>query len=136
MKDMLSPTRPLTPEEEEVLQGIVDEVYDRFVRIIIDERNLDEHEVRNVADGRIFLAPEALQLGLIDSIGYRDDALVDLQKMLNLEQARLIRYEKVFSLRDLLGTAAWLPHPAVNSTIEALREMGTPRLSYLWTLGK
>lgn len=73
-KDILNPFAELTPEQQTMLQSMVDSLQNRFVKIVCEGRNLQEPHVRAIADGRIFLADEALKLGLIDEIGYLDDA--------------------------------------------------------------
>jgi protease-4 len=73
-KDFLNPLKDLTPAQEAMLQKMVDSLQDRFVSIVAEGRNLAEAEVRAIADGRVLLAQEALDAGLIDEIGYEDDA--------------------------------------------------------------
>jgi protease-4 len=63
----------LSDEQKEIYQSIVDESYDRFVEIVADGRNMDEKEVRKIADGRIYSAKQALNLNLIDEIGLYED---------------------------------------------------------------
>ena len=133
MKDILSPTRSLTPEEEQVLQGITDEVYDRFVNVVSEGRKLPEDHVRKLADGRIYLAPEALKVGLVDSIGYRDTAMATARELVGLEKLRLIRYERLFSLRDMLSASSGALPPLVGIG-NGLRDSFSPRLLYLWTI--
>ena len=133
MKDMLSPTRALTPEEKQVLQEITDDVYDRFVHIVATGRQMEEEDVLRIADGRIFLAEDALEMGLVDAIGYRDEAVASVSELLGEQKVRLIRYEKVFSLRDIVGASSWIVPPSLG-VWEGLREARSPRLMYLWTI--
>jgi protease-4 len=75
LKDIGSPSRPLTDEERELLQGLLDEVHEQFIRDIVQSRNLPEEDVRRVADGRIFSGETAKNLGLIDQLGNFNDAV-------------------------------------------------------------
>ncbi|MDR1657234.1 MAG: signal peptide peptidase SppA [Deltaproteobacteria bacterium] len=69
-KDMGSPFRPMKTEERELLQTMVTDVWEQFVRDVTSGRqNLTEPEVRKMADGRIFNGQQALDLGLIDELG-------------------------------------------------------------------
>lgn len=68
-KAMGSSGLELTDEQYDILQSLVDEAYDQFVDIVVDGRNIDEEQVRKLADGRIYSAKQALENGLIDSIG-------------------------------------------------------------------
>jgi protease-4 len=133
MKDILSPTRPITPEEEQVLQDVTDAVYNRFLGIVASARKLDEDQAELVGDGRIFAAQEALEAGLVDAIGYRDDALAAAAELAGVKELRLIRYEKLFSFKDILGASSRVLSPSVNLK-EDLLEATSPRLMYLWTM--
>lgn len=74
-KDFLNPLRPLAPEEEAMLQAMVNKLNERFIKLIVDGRGLEEAKVRAIADGRVMLADEALEHGLIDQIGYFNDVV-------------------------------------------------------------
>jgi protease-4 len=133
MKDILSPTRPLTPEEEQLLQGIADGIFYRFAGIVAKERGLSREAMTKIADGRLFLATEALTAGLIDGIGYREDALAAAGTLAGVKHPRLIRYEKLFSFRDLFGASAGAVSPSVGFW-DGLMEACAPKPMYLWTL--
>ncbi len=68
-KDTGSPFREFKPEEQDLMQRLVDKSYQQFVRIVASGRKLDEGAVRRFADGRIILGEQAVELGLIDEIG-------------------------------------------------------------------
>ncbi len=74
-KDILSMYRPMTEEERAMLQIMVDDIYDQFVRTVADGRNMDEAKVRAIADGRILTGKQAQDLGLVDAMGNYYDAL-------------------------------------------------------------
>ena len=67
-KAMGSYYTPLTDEQKEIYQGLVDDAYDRFVAIVAHGRKMPESDVRTLADGRIYTAAQALDNGLIDRI--------------------------------------------------------------------
>ena len=73
-KDILSFDRQLTPEEEEILQQLIDTSYDQFVKTVAEGRNLDVETVKTFADGRIFTGEQALELGVVDRLGTEEDA--------------------------------------------------------------
>jgi protease-4 len=85
LKDIGSPSRPLTAEERTLLQALLDEVHDQFIRDIAQSRNLPEEEVRKVADGRIFAGETAKNLGLIDQLGNFNDAVALAAKLAGLD---------------------------------------------------
>lgn len=69
----------MTQEQEDILQGMVDEAYDQFVGIVADGRDMDEAVVRKLADGRIYTAKQALENGMIDYIGDYDTMRADME---------------------------------------------------------
>ena len=74
-KDILSMYRPMTGEERQMLQSMVDDIYNQFVQTVADGRKMDENKVRSIADGRILTGKEAQDLGLVDAMGNYYDAL-------------------------------------------------------------
>jgi protease-4 len=75
MKDFGSPFRDMTEEERLYWQETTDEIFDVFVQVVAEGRGMDEDEVRALADGRVYTGLQALDLGLVDEIGYFDDAV-------------------------------------------------------------
>jgi protease-4 len=127
-KDLLNPFGELTPEQRTMLQGVVDALHDRFVTLTAERRNLDEPAVRAIADGRVFLAPEALKHGLIDQVGYAEDVDALAASLLRTNAVRVIRYEEPSGLFDL-----FLRKPGVGFNLQNLQkliEAGEPRLMY------
>ncbi len=68
-KDILSASRDITPEERAILDKLIGDTLDQFVRAVAEGRRLPEAEVRQIADGRVFSGTEALRLRLVDEIG-------------------------------------------------------------------
>ncbi|MCP3677576.1 MAG: signal peptide peptidase SppA [Deltaproteobacteria bacterium] len=108
MKDIGSPFRGMTSEEREILQGVIDTMYERFLDVVADGRKIEKRKVREIADGRIYTARQALDLKLIDEIGYLDDAIETAKKAAGLEAARVVTYGRpsdyrgsIYSLSDL-----------------------------------
>jgi protease-4 len=74
-KDSGNPTRALRPEERQVFQTLIDDVYQQFVEAVSRGRNLPIAEVRQAADGRIFTGRRAKDLRLVDELGGFQDAI-------------------------------------------------------------
>lgn len=74
-KDMMSMDRPMTDEEKVMLQNIVNEIFDAFVKTVAEGRKMEEIKVRALADGRVYTGMQAKNLGLVDEIGNYYDAL-------------------------------------------------------------
>ena len=73
--DMLSGVRPFSPREREMVQVWVDDVYDAFIDLVATNRGLDEDAVREIAEGRVWSGEDALDIGLVDSLGTLKDAI-------------------------------------------------------------
>ena len=74
-KDMGSPNRDITVEEQAIFQGMVDEMYEQFIATVSEGRHMDPDEVRKLADGRAYTGQQALNNGLVDVLGNYYDAL-------------------------------------------------------------
>ena len=74
-KDVGSPSRPMLPEEREMLQGVTDDTYGQFVDAIVEGRSLDREAILKLADGRIFTGRQAKSFGLVDLLGTYEDAI-------------------------------------------------------------
>ena len=124
-KDFWSPFRAATPKEKEMMQQIIEEFYRDFINVVAEGRKLSLKEVKQVADGRIFTAPQAKNLGLIDRVGYLDEALNLAKTMAGLpREARVVRYDRPGSYR-----------PNIYSMLPDLESAG-PQFLYLWLAGE
>lgn len=102
-KDIMSPSRDMTDEEKEIMQSMVDEMYDEFVDVIVDGRMLDEKTVRNLGDGRIYTGKQAAEVDLVDHIGSLDDTIDELMEDYGLEDATVVQYTSDLSFFGLLS---------------------------------
>jgi protease-4 len=99
-KGMGSPFRTITPEERAIFKSVVDSIYERFVGLIVEERKLPRERVLQLADGRIFTSAEAKKEGLIDDVGYLEDAIEAAKKQAHLTRARVVTYSRPGEYRD------------------------------------
>lgn len=94
-KDMGSPFRQATKEEKKITQDLIDQLADRFLDRIAEHRKLDAQKLKEISSARIYLANEALNLGLIDRIGYLSEAVSEAKKLAELPQdARVVVYRR------------------------------------------
>ena len=94
-KDFMSPFRPLTKEERVLFQETIDRYYDRFVDLVVLNRDgLDVKEVRALADGRVYNARQALNNHLVDSIGYLKDLVELAKKELDQPDLKVVTYSR------------------------------------------
>lgn len=135
-KDIMSPARDMTDEEEDILQGMVDEMYDEFVQVIVDGRDMEEKEVRKLADGRVYTGKQAKENNLIDEVGSFEDTLFDLQESEGLEEAQVFEYgEKQVFLSAFLKNAENMFKSDESQLVELITSLGdseSPRAMYLY----
>jgi protease-4 len=128
-KDMLNPLREVGTEETNILQAAVNDMYDRFVSVVARGRGMDAAKVREIADGRIYTATQALALNLVDEIGYREDAITQLKKVTGLTKLKIVKYKTTASFLDLLSSR--VRQPAVVE-LPARWKAQWPQFQYLW----
>jgi protease IV len=68
-KDIGRGTRSPSTEEVEILQSMVDDVFDQFISVVAEGRDMSPQRVRELADGRVYTGRQAKELGLVDEIG-------------------------------------------------------------------
>ncbi|MEW4570812.1 signal peptide peptidase SppA [Tautonia sp. JC769] len=105
-KNMGSPVQPLEERDLARFQELVDDTYARFLRIVAQGRDLSMDEARAVAEGKIYSANEALAIGLVDRLGYQEDAIAEAAERAQLDSPRVVRYSKPISLGSLFGISA------------------------------
>ncbi|HYB41237.1 MAG TPA: signal peptide peptidase SppA [Candidatus Methylomirabilis sp.] len=136
MKDAGSPFRPLTPAERAVFQDVIDDMFNRFVKLIVESRKIPEARVREFADGRIYTADQALKLGLIDRIAYLDEVVDMTKKAAGLDEARVVMYHRPREYRASIYAAAPAVTPSAQSVVGQLTGLlgvgSGPRFMYLW----
>jgi protease-4 len=93
-KDIGSPYKELSKEEEAILQDTINDLYRQFVNDIKDTRQIDNETIAKYADGRVFTGSKAVQLGFADKIGTVEDAFNDLKKELKNPALKLYKHEK------------------------------------------
>jgi protease-4 len=107
LKDLASPLHDLSEEEREVLQGIVTEFYEQFVQVVAEGRaGLQQERVRELADGRVFTAQQALEAGLIDRIGYPSEAVKWAKELAGVKKARVVMYHRPHGYRPNIYSSA------------------------------
>lgn len=93
-KDIGSSVRPMTEEEKKLLQDLSDDMHSQFKRAVADSRRMLPENVKNIADGRVFSGQQALELGLIDSIGTFEDAINQAAKVADIKGTPALFYAK------------------------------------------
>ena len=131
-KDTGSYSRSMTQAEQEYWQAILDQTFTGFVNVVTDGRGLSEAEVLEFADGRVFTGQQALELGLVDELGYFEDAVNMAASLGGISGSpRIIRFESIPGLFDFAAGAQ--AQSLLPGAIEILELMGHPRLEYRYS---
>ena len=102
-KDIMSPNRDMTKEEEKILQSMIDEMYDEFVNVIVEGRGLDEDTVRKIGDGRIYTGKQAKEVDLVDEVGTLDDTIDGLIEDYGFDNPTVVEYTAELGFFDLFA---------------------------------
>ena len=102
-KDLGAPYKKLSDQERKIMQQKLDQIHAFFIEEVAVNRNLEVSQVQKIATGEFFLGVEALELGLVDQLGGKDEAEQYIQKNYGLEDIVYIRYEHQSGIFDILG---------------------------------
>ncbi len=103
LKDAGSPMRAPTEEDKKYFQEMIDDVYGQFVAVVSSERKLPLDLVKTLADGRVYTGKRAYELGLVDTLGTYEDAIVIAGKLANIKgMPATIREKKKEKISDML----------------------------------
>jgi protease IV len=135
-KDIGNPAKKMTEEQRAIMQGLVDSFYDRFVEVVATGRGMSPEQVRKIADGRVYSAPQAAALGLIDEIGYLEDAIDQAKLLAGIRDADVVAYDRETGCRHTMYASA----PHIPSEIKVklevpglnLNALGGATFLYLW----
>lgn len=136
-KDVGNPFDEMTEGERAILQQIVDDAYERFLSVVAQGRpNLKPDEIREIANGQIYTASHAMELGLIDKMGDLEDAIEEAKMLANIRDAGVILYTTSNSPeQNIFSQTAEAPsinldpqHLSLHTIMDASR----PRFYYMW----
>ncbi|MEE3060962.1 MAG: signal peptide peptidase SppA [Verrucomicrobiota bacterium] len=102
--DALSFSRPKSAEEMKVLQRHVEGIYDRFVGLVAEGREMDESEVRRIAEGRVWMGSDAKERKLVDEFGGLEQAIAHAKELADSEEdLKIEEFPKIENPYDFLG---------------------------------
>ena len=141
-KDAGSFLRDMTPEEEAIMQSVVDDLHDRFKAVVQAGRpDLDMAAIDRLADGRVYSAPQAVEAGLVDAIASLEETAEHAAGLAGIEGSfRVVTYHRPTEYRNNLHTRADVPAPEASGApdwavlAEKLGLAGLDRAGfhYLW----
>ena len=136
-KDIFSPMKEMTPEERAILQSLVDESYQFFVDVISEGRKLSKEKVLQIADGRIYSALQAKELGLIDEVGYLEDAISSAAKLSNVDNPTVVKFKqpKWSAFDNVFNYVSKYYNKSLGTNmieVDKFTKSDRPELMYLW----
>ena len=137
-KQMLSMTRELSPEHRTIIQSYVNESFGRFKDIVKSGRpafRKDGEALDVLATGEIFSADQALKSGLVDKIGFIEEAIDRALELAKLQKdtTKVVKFKKPASLLGSIGAAEAQAKLNEMNNVAGLLELSTPRAFYLWS---
>jgi protease-4 len=136
-KQMLAMTRPINPEHRQIIQSYVNETFDRFKMIVKEGRPKfasDTAALDKLATGEIFSADQAVKSGLVDKIGFLEDAVDRAIALASLtkDDVQVVKYKKPVNFLDEFALMQSRSSRG-SLSVDDLLEMSTPRAYYLVT---
>lgn len=102
-KDIASAFRTMGKEERLILQDVLDDVHDQFIKAVAEGRKMLPDDVRKLADGRVFTGRQAQKIGLIDELGNIEDAIKAAARLSGIKGEPYVETKKEkFSVFDLI----------------------------------
>ncbi|MBR4675623.1 MAG: signal peptide peptidase SppA [Victivallales bacterium] len=109
MKDMLSPTRPMTEKELAYTKAMIHETFTEFAKVVAKGREAfkthEEVMAAEFADGRVLSGAAALDYGLVDELGGFDEAVAKACELAKIENPTIMQLQPKQSLMDILMSA-------------------------------
>jgi len=130
-KDLLNPMRPINDEEQAIMQGLVDESYGYFVDVVAEGRHMDRDQVMQLADGRIYTGTQAKKLGLIDEVGYLEQAIAGAAQLANTTNPKVLLFKNPGP--DFLSWLGSMKAPALDllGLKQEMEQQMAPTLMYI-----
>jgi protease IV len=135
-KDIMSPSREMTDEERNILQQMINNSYNGFVKVISDGRGIPQEDVKKIADGRIYDGRQAKELNLIDDFGYFENVVDAMKKDHKLNDAQVVQYTENLGIGSLFSMSArqlaGQKDVELAGLMNILSKQNSPRLMYLY----
>jgi len=133
-KDIGSPFRPMTDDERAIFQTMINGFFSRFLDVVSKGRSLPPDQLKAISDGRVLTGPQALQLGLVDQVGYLDDGIAAAKKLAGLSEARVIMYARPDAYRNNIYslTGGGGLESLARLDLMNLMHGASPQFLYLW----
>jgi protease-4 len=114
-KDIGSPFREPTPEEKQIMQGLVDDYYARFKSVVISNRPIPNMaDFPMITDGRVFSGDKAVEIGLVDKTGLLEDAIQLAKDLSKQPDAKVVLFKRPYGYGGSIYADTSAPTPKAN----------------------
>lgn len=103
-KDILATHRDMTPEERSLIQEMIDLSYNKFIKDIALGRNMNQEDIRPIADGRVMNGETAIKNKLIDKLGTFEDAIIKAKELASLDTEAPVYEQNDSPFQELFGS--------------------------------
>ncbi|MBT4941125.1 MAG: signal peptide peptidase SppA, partial [Rhodospirillaceae bacterium] len=103
LKASPNPLEPMSENARAAAQNVVTDMFDMFVDMVAERRNMDKKTAIKLADGRVYTGRQAIKNGLIDGIGGEREALEWLSKTKKISRNLPLREVKIHRERNFWG---------------------------------
>jgi protease-4 len=133
-KDMGTPFKDLSDTERLIFQQTLDQIHTEFIEGVAENRNMSVSEVRKLATGQVYLGIKAIELGLVDAIGGKNEVEAYLEQELNVT-VELFEWERKKSILDLLSQLSGGNSYQVGRGIgdSLVKTQGEPNIPVVWS---
>ena len=138
-KDMLNPLKPLDERDAKIVQEMVNDYYGRFLSVVAAGRpKLSAEKIKTLADGRVYTGKQAVDNGLVDALGYMDDAIALAKAKSGAKAVKIVMYHRPLGYRANAYSTANASADAptqinlLNISAPDLLWPSQPQFLYLW----
>jgi len=128
-KDLGSSVRPMSEEERQILQSLIDDVHGQFVDAVVAGRGLAPELVEGLADGRIYTGRQAKELGLVDELGNFYDAVQKAASLAGLKE----KPQMVYPDEGRPSLMSYLVQEVASGVREGIGSRTGASLQFLWS---
>ncbi len=102
-KDIGSIFKSMSDEDKKILQSVLDDVHDQFIKAVSESRGMTYEDVKELADGRIFTGKKAKELGFVDELGNLEDAIKLAGELAGIKgKPRVVSKKKKLSIWNVI----------------------------------
>ena len=142
--DFASLYRGMTEAEKQIFSDFIVDIYERFLEVVSEGRDMDTEDVHAIAQGRVWTGSQAFDRGLVDALGGWDTALDTMKEKLGVVgDIELVDFSPALPTLDLFAAIvsqylgdfdAYSRPEALDEVTETVRRILSARDEYAYYL--